>query len=114
MKIKQLKVLALSWALLALAPAAISATDANTLDAKTLGQAAGTEASVTDDDVTRIGWSRTDVPAKVDGLEFPSPAGLGVGQRSKPCPRVALWSWAIPLYSKTKLRRQWTRPSPMA
>jgi hypothetical protein len=77
MTIKQLQVLTLSWALLALAPAAISATDANTLDAKTIGQAAGTAASVTDDDVIRIGWSRTDVPVKIDGLEFPPAAGLG-------------------------------------
>jgi hypothetical protein len=47
------------------------------LDAKAISMAAGTNATVMDDGVLRIGWSRNDVPVTVDGLNFPAAAGLG-------------------------------------
>jgi len=34
-------------------------------------------ATTTDDGVVRIGWSRDDVPVKIDGIAFPPAAGLG-------------------------------------
>lgn len=77
MKVKRLSILAMSCLLIALAPIALNAAEANELDAKAIGQAAGTEASVETDGVVRIGWSRADVPVTIDGLEFPPAAGLG-------------------------------------
>lgn len=51
--------------------------DDNKLDADTIGEAAGAKTTVTDDGVVRIGWSRDDVPVKVDAMTFPPAAGLG-------------------------------------
>lgn len=47
------------------------------LDARAIGDAAGTEATNTPDGVVRVGWSRDDVPVSIDGLRFPAAAGLG-------------------------------------
>jgi len=47
------------------------------LDVAAIEQAAGTKASVKDDGVVRIGWSRDDVPVSVDGMNLPPAAGLG-------------------------------------
>ncbi len=47
------------------------------LSAGDIGEAAGTKATLQDDGVVRIGWSRTDVAVKVDGAPFPAAAGLG-------------------------------------
>lgn len=47
------------------------------LDAKIIGQAAGTTATVTSDGIVRIGKPRTDVSVKVDGMPFKPFAGLG-------------------------------------
>lgn len=47
------------------------------LDAEVISTAAATKATVTDDGVVRIGWSRTDVPVTVDRTSFPPAAGLG-------------------------------------
>lgn len=43
----------------------------------TISQASGVDAKRQSDGVVRIGWSRTDVPVKVDGLPLPAAAGLG-------------------------------------
>lgn len=51
--------------------------DHHQLDAGTIGETVGTEASVTDDGVVRIGWARDDVEVTVDGVKFPPAAGLG-------------------------------------
>jgi len=47
------------------------------LVAQTIGDAAGTKTSVTDDGVVRIGWARDDVKVAIDGMAFPPAAGLG-------------------------------------
>ena len=47
------------------------------LDAKAIQQAAGTPATVTDDGVVRISWSRDDVAVTIDGMPFRPQAGLG-------------------------------------
>jgi len=47
------------------------------VDATAIELAAGTEASVTDNGVVRIGWVRDDVELTVDGMDFPPSAGLG-------------------------------------
>jgi hypothetical protein len=47
------------------------------LDARAIGDAAGTEATTTADGVVRLEWSPDDVPVVVDGLAFPPAAGLG-------------------------------------
>ena len=47
------------------------------LDADKIGTAAGTKATTTPDGVVRIGWARTDVAVKVDGMPFQPAAGLG-------------------------------------
>lgn len=47
------------------------------LDAERIGQAAGTKATTTPDGVVRIGWARSDVPVKVDGMPLKPFAGLG-------------------------------------
>lgn len=77
MKKKGLQVFVVFWAMTALAPSAIGAEDKNRLNAKAIGKAAGTEATMNDDGVVRVGWSRTDVPVTIDGLKFPPAAGLG-------------------------------------
>lgn len=47
------------------------------LDAKVIGTAAGTTASVEADGTVKINWSRDDVAVKVDGMPLPPAAGLG-------------------------------------
>jgi hypothetical protein len=47
------------------------------LDADKIAAAAGTKTTVTKDGVVRIGWARTDVPVKVDGISLQPFAGLG-------------------------------------
>lgn len=55
----------------------LSQAQAVTLDAKAIGKVTGTEATVEEDGVIRIGWSREDVPVTVDGVRLPPAAGLG-------------------------------------
>lgn len=66
-------------ALIAFASAlfAMTCAQAGELDAKAIGEAAGTKATVEEDDVVRIEWSRDEVPVTVDGMPLPPPAGLG-------------------------------------
>src|SRR5437763_15304692 len=47
------------------------------LDEDNIGKAAGTKATTTPDGVVRIGWPRTDVAVKVDGMPLKPFAGLG-------------------------------------
>src|SRR5437763_13716642 len=47
------------------------------LDADKIGKAAGAKATTTPDGVVRIGWPRTDVAVKVDGMPLKPFAGLG-------------------------------------
>ena len=47
------------------------------LDADKIGTAAGAKATTTPDGVVRIGWPRTDVTVKVDGMALKPFAGLG-------------------------------------
>jgi hypothetical protein len=47
------------------------------LDADKIGTAAATKATTTPDGVVRIGWARTDVAVKVDGMPLKPFAGLG-------------------------------------
>jgi len=60
-----------------LAFASVTALGQPGLDARAIGDAVGTEATVSPDGVVRVGWSRDDVPVTVDGLRFPPAAGLG-------------------------------------
>src|SRR4051812_30310392 len=53
------------------------AQDGQKLDADKIASAAGAKATTTDDGVVRIGWPRTDVPLKVDGMPLRPFAGLG-------------------------------------
>jgi len=48
-----------------------------TLDAAAIGRAAGTAASPGPDGVVRIGWTRSDVEVRVDGVRLDPAAGLG-------------------------------------
>lgn len=63
--------------LLALALCAAPAFAAQKLDPDKIGAASGAAATVGDNGVVRIGWSRTDVSVTVDGMALPPPAGLG-------------------------------------
>lgn len=47
------------------------------LDPAKILEASGAEAKQQPDGVVRIGWSRDDVPVKVDGMPLPPAAGLG-------------------------------------
>ena len=47
------------------------------LDPKLIEDGAEAKATVTDDGVVRIGWARTDVTVKVDGMPLQPFAGLG-------------------------------------
>src|SRR5690348_13082655 len=47
------------------------------LDAGKIATASGTKAATTPDGVVRIGWARTDVAVKVDGMALKPFAGLG-------------------------------------
>lgn len=51
--------------------------NAEGLDAKAIGAAAGAEATTSPDGVVRIAWARTDVPVEVDGMKLAPFAGLG-------------------------------------
>lgn len=42
-----------------------------------IGEAANAEATLQPDGVVRIGWSRDEVPVRVDGMRLPPAAGLG-------------------------------------
>lgn len=64
-------------AMMTLTPWAIGAEGKNELDANAIGNAAGTEATTKANGVVRIGWSRTEVPVIIDGLQLPPAAGLG-------------------------------------
>jgi hypothetical protein len=55
----------------------VSAQPERKLDAEKIGAAAGTKATTTPDGVVRIGWARTDVKVKVDGMPLHPFAGLG-------------------------------------
>jgi len=59
-----------------LGPVPLPASDRSALDARAIGDAAGTGATTTSDGVVRVGWSRDDVPVSVDGLQLPPAAGL--------------------------------------
>src|SRR5262249_32644024 len=47
------------------------------LDANKIAEASGAKATTTKDGVVRLGWPRTDVKVKVDGMELHPFAGLG-------------------------------------
>jgi heavy metal sensor kinase len=57
--------------------AALTADRQAGVDAGKVGMAAGTKATTTKDGVVRIGWPRTDVKVKVDGMPLAPFAGLG-------------------------------------
>jgi hypothetical protein len=63
--------------LIMLVSAFFTPIQAGDLDAKAISQAAGTQASVQEDGVVRIEWSRDDVPVTVDAMPLPPSAGLG-------------------------------------
>ena len=60
------------------------------LDADKIGAAAGTKATMSQDGVVRIGWARTDVPVKVDGMPLQPFAGLGSWAGFTPAPHGAM------------------------
>src|SRR5690348_663635 len=60
------------------------------LDAGKIATAAGTKAATTPDGVVRIGWSRTDVAVKVDGMPLKPFAGLGSWAAFTPAPHGAM------------------------
>ena len=68
-----------SWTLFLIAGLALACGSAvaASLDAAAIGKAAGTKATVQNDGVVKIGWSRSDVPVTVDGIRLPPAAGLG-------------------------------------
>lgn len=75
MKTHPLKIFVIT-ALLMQAPIAF-ADASSSLDPEVISKATDTQATVKSDGVVRIGWQRDDVPVMVDGLELPTPAGLG-------------------------------------
>src|SRR5712692_5324790 len=60
------------------------------LDADKIGTAAGTKTTITKDGVVRIGWARTDVAVKVDGMPLQPFAGLGSWAAFTPAPHGAM------------------------
>src|SRR3954471_5396222 len=54
-----------------------SSADGASLDAEKIATASGARATTTKDGVVRIGWPRTDVKVKVDGMQLHPFAGLG-------------------------------------
>ncbi len=60
------------------------------LDAERIGAAAGTKATTTPDGVVRIGWPRTDVAVRVDGMPLKPFAGLGSWAAFTPAPHGAM------------------------
>ena len=67
-----------------------SAKEDSRLDADKIAAAAGTKTTVTKDGVVRIGWARTDVPVKVDGMPLQPFAGLGSWAAFTPAPHGAM------------------------
>jgi hypothetical protein len=67
-----------------------AAPKAEPLDAQKIGAAAGTKATTTPDGVVRIGWARTDVAVKVDGMPLKPFAGLGSWAAFTPAPHGAM------------------------
>lgn len=67
------------WTLCVISGLALAYGPAHTaaLDAFAISKAAGTKATVQGDGVVKIGWSRSDVPVLVDGMQLPPAAGLG-------------------------------------
>lgn len=67
------------WTLLAIAGLALAcgSAAAASLDAASIGKAAGAIANLQSDGVVKIGWSRSDVSVTVDGMKLPPAAGLG-------------------------------------
>jgi hypothetical protein len=68
---------------------AFATADAH-LDAGRIATAAGTKATTTKDGVVRIGWPRTDVAVKVDGMPLKPFAGLGSWAAFTPAPHGAM------------------------
>lgn len=64
-------------ALGAWAGVALTADRERALDAEKISRASGARATTTKDGVVRIGWARTDVKVKVDGMALHPFAGLG-------------------------------------
>jgi hypothetical protein len=60
------------------------------LDADKIATAAGSKATATKDGVIRIGWARTDVAVKVDGMPLKPFAGLGSWAAFTPSPHGAM------------------------
>ena len=60
------------------------------LDAAAIGAAAGSKATTTPDGVVRLGWARTDVAVKVDGMPLKPFAGLGSWAAFTPAPHGAM------------------------
>jgi hypothetical protein len=60
------------------------------LDATAIGAAAGSKATITPDGVVRLGWARTDVAVKVDGMPLRPFAGLGSWAAFTPSPHGAM------------------------
>lgn len=60
------------------------------LSSEAIGEAAGTEATTTDDGVARLGWARDDVKVTVDGMVLKPFAGLGSWAAFKAAPHGAM------------------------
>jgi hypothetical protein len=60
------------------------------LDAEKIAAAAGSKATTTKDGVVRIGWARSDVAVKVDGMALQPFAGLGSWAAFTPTPQGAM------------------------
>jgi hypothetical protein len=60
------------------------------LDADKIAAAAGTKTTMTQDGVVRIGWARSDVAVKVDGMPLQPFAGLGSWAAFTPAPPGAM------------------------
>jgi hypothetical protein len=68
----------------------LTAAPEKRLDADQIGKAAGAKATTTPDGVVRIGWPRTDVKVKVDGMPLKPFAGLGSWAAFMPAPHGAM------------------------
>lgn len=79
MRIRTTVFLIAGTVILALATAGlVSGVDSEgRLDPEKIGQAAGVRATTSPDGVVRVGWARTDVSVKVDGIPLHPFAGLG-------------------------------------
>jgi hypothetical protein len=79
MKVRRgfLIVVALGAIVIAATGLLLRAAPKSKLDAEKIGAAAGTKATTTRDGVVRIGWARTDVAVRVDGMTLKPFAGLG-------------------------------------